>query len=361
MKIGIDVSTITPSKAGVGYFTYEVTSALAKIGSDHSFILYTNNRANIEEFSVPQNFEIKEFPQEVANFSWIRKVSADANKNVDLFLSPANFSFSIFAKNTTQIVHDLAPIKYPQFFAKKAVISYWLQLELAIRKSRNLGTPLEAIRQEMIESFPKKMGKIKAIGAGVNKWTEFSIDESAIEQIKRKYSLPDKYILTTGTLEPRKNHVNMIKAFKSFLRMNSDYFYVIVGKKGWYYEEIFSTVEKLKLQDRVIFLGYVEESDLLGIYKNASGFMFCSFYEGFGLPLVEAASLDLPILCSDIPVFREIFKEKATYANPSDPTDIAGKLRLIVEKDKVDYSEELAKYTWEQTAENILNLMTSGK
>jgi glycosyltransferase involved in cell wall biosynthesis len=359
MKIGIEISTITPNKAGVGYFTYEITRALAKVGDEHSFVLYSNNLTSAEEFSEISNIEIRLIEHKKPDFGWIRKVSKDANSNVDLFLSPANLSFSIFAKNTTQLVHDLAPIKYPKFFSKKAVISYWLQLELAIRRAKNVATPLESIRQEMIESFPHKMGKIHSIGAGTNDWTIKPITPDGIEQIKRKYSLPEKFILSTGTLEPRKNHVNMIKSFKSFLRMNSEYYYVIVGKKGWFYEEIFKIVEKLKLQDKVIFLGYVEESDLLGISKNASAFMFCSFYEGFGLPLVEAASVGLPIICSDISSFKEILKDSAIYVDPNDTIDIASGLRKVIEQKDINYSEVLKKYTWDNTAKNLLNVMTT--
>lgn len=359
MKIGIDVSTITPTKAGVGYYTFELTKALLEADKENTYLLYTNDIDNVGDFSIYPNAIIVTKKSKKAGLKWIVAISKHANKNVDYFISPANFSFSLFAKNTIQAVHDLAPVKYPKYFSKKGTISYKLQLKLAMKRAKKIVTLLEAIRQELIQYYPDSANKVITIGAGTNDWTKSELSIEEIDLVARKYSLPKKFLLTTGTLEPRKNHVNMIKAFKSFSRMNPDYSYVIVGKKGWYYDEIFKTVTKLKLEEKVMFLGYVPEEDLLAISFSATAFIFCSFYEGFGLPLVEAASLKLPILCSDIASFREIFEDTVEYANPTDTADITRGLRKVIETKNVDYHNRLQNYTWDKTARNLLSIINA--
>lgn len=359
MRIGVDVSTITENKAGVGYYIFSLIKNLLEIDPNNQYILFTNKLDNIQEFAIHPNAFLYEIPDEKAGLSWIRKIAKVVNKETDIFLSPANFTFSILCKNSIQIIHDLAPIKYPQFFSKKGAILYRLQLEIATRKAKKIITPLEAIRQEIIQQFPLTTEKVLTIGGGAHDWTadEVSVDE--ILNIKRKYSLPGKFFLTAATLEPRKNHINIIKAFKTFSRSNPDYYYVIVGKKGWFYEEIFKTVEKLGLKDKIIFLGYVPEEDLGGIYKNASAAIFCSFYEGFALPPLEAASFNLPLVLSNISAFKEVFGDLVNYVNAEDTKSIHKGMKEVIQKKRVNYDEVLSKFSWKSTAQKVHAIITT--
>lgn len=380
MRIGIDTSTISKNKAGVGYFTYSLTKALIENNPDNQYILYTNDYKNLSEFEIYENVEIVEFKSEKPGFNWIRQSAKHANKNTDIFISTANFTFGILCRNCVQIVHDLAPIKYPKFFPSKGVFMYKLLLNLALKRVKAVAVPLESIRDEVIEYYPKIKERIYVIGEGLHVWGASDLSSEKILEVKRKYSLPDKYFLTIGTLEPRKNHKNIIKAFNEFIKntsytdkntyedQDSQFYYVIAGKKGWFYDEIFSEVKKLKLEKKIIFLSYVPEEDLAAVYANSTVFVFCSFYEGFGLPLLEAASRKLPIVCSDIPQFREIFKNMdsgtknvVNFVDPEDPENILNGLKMAVEQKSVDYNDVLFKYSWENTAKNLNDILQTPK
>ena len=361
MRIGIDVSSIELNKAGVGYFIYSLLNALLEIDKENEYFLYTNKIQNVEEFNIFENVLIKEIKSEKVDFKWIYSVSKVLRKDVELFISPSNFTFAILNRNVIQVVHDLAPIKFPQFFSKKGAIYYRLQLKLEVRRAKKIISPSESTRQELIQFFPRSHEKFFSISAGLHKWVRESISVEDIDNIKRKYNLPDRFLLTTGTLEPRKNHIKMIKAFKTFSRTNPEYFYVIIGKKGWYYKEIFKTVKQLGLGEKVIFLGYVPEEDLKGIYSNASMFSFCSFYEGFGFPPLEAAKFKLPILCSEIDSLKEIFRESVVYCDPNDVDSIESGLQELVETESLDYEKSLKEFTWDHSAEKLLELINKSK
>jgi len=273
----------------------------------------------------------------------------------DILISPSNFSFAVFFPRTIQIIHDLAPIKYPQFFSRKGVFMYRNLLNLALRRAFRIGVPSSAIRDEIIEYARFAQGKTFITSEGLHDWTLESKSKDEELRVKKQYKLPSKFILSVSTLEPRKNHLRMIRAFTELTRDEPDLCYVVVGKKGWFYEEIFETVERLGLEDKVIFTGYVPEEDLPYIFDLARGFVYCSFYEGFGIPPMEAFSRGVPVLCSDIKVLKEVMGENAIYADPQDYWDIYMKMKELLTLKKKKTNQELdTKFSWDECAQNII-------
>lgn len=353
MKIGIDISTINNSKTGIEYFVYSITKQLIQNDKENEFFLYTNDLQKGDHFKNYPNARIIEIRAKRGNFIWMFKVAKRAKREVDLFLSPANLTFGFLLPNTFQVVHDIAPIKYPKFFPFKDNLTFRILLKLALFRSRMILVNLETIKQELVTYDRRAISKTVVIGCGLNDWSELNLSEEKFAQTVDRYDLKRKYILTTGTLQPRKNHINMIKAYKMFLKTNPEYDFVVVGKKGWFYDEIFEIVKKLKIEGRVRFLGYVEEDELRSLYKGSSGFIFCSFYEGFGMPPLEAAHYNTPILLSDIDSSREIFGEKVLYCDPYSPESILRGMKELVRQESRDYSEILKKYTWEKAANKL--------
>ena len=356
MKIAIDISIITPSKAGIGYYAHNVVESLAKVDSTNEYTLITNDLKNFNFNHLPENFNILEISSERGGFKWIWKVSRLLNKEgYDALISPSNFSFAILFPRTIQVIHDLAPIKFPQFFSKKGVFMYRLLLNLALKRAYKIGVPCNTIRDELIDYNRKVQEKIFITGEGLHEWTFLAKDKQRESEVKKKYKLPAKYLLSVSTLEPRKNHLRMIRAFTELIRDEPDLHYVIAGKKGWFFEEIFETVERLGLEDKVLFTGYMPEEDLPYLFDQATGFVYCSFYEGFGIPPLEAYARGIPVLCSDIKVLREVMGETAMYADPLDYWDMYQKMKELIEiKKKKPSSEVLSKFSWERCAQNII-------
>lgn len=358
MKIGIDLSPINKRKAGIGYFTKELTNALIKIDSVNSYVLYSNSEESFSEIKFKQS-RLRLIESSEPNFGWIKKTSEFISKECDILISPSNFSFSFFYKNTFQVVHDIAPILFPEFFPRSASLKFRILLWFALRRSSKILVPLESIRQELIEQNLKYANKIEVIGEGLNKSIKVDIPNDRKELLKKKFGITSKFIFSSGTLEPRKNHLNMIRAFKHFSNLHSDYKFYIAGKKGWFYEDIFKLVDKLELNEKVVFTDYLTDEELSFFYQECSFFIFCSYYEGFGLPPLEASQFGKNIILSNIPSFREIFRDKALFCEPNDPIDIADKM-ISADKDSLfDYSEILEKFTWENSAKKVLNIVKS--
>jgi glycosyltransferase involved in cell wall biosynthesis len=359
MIIGIDVSTISKNKAGIGHYTYSITKALLSNDTENKYILYTNNIDTLKDFDQFSNSEIIEFKTKTPNFYWIFKVFNHFNKKVDIFLSPGNFTFGLLSEKVVQVIHDLAPIKFPQFFSKKGSFMFNIQLKLAIHNFKHIIAVSNNTKNEIVEHFKISEAKISIVGEGVNDWIKVPRDNIKEEIVKEKYNLPDKFILSVGTLEPRKNHINMIKGFAKFSKSNNDYHYAIVGKKGWFYDEIFNTVKDCKIDQKVHFLGYVPDEDLAYIYDQASLFMYLSFYEGFGLPLIEAQARGKKVLASDIPVFKEVLQGSTLLADPSDISDISSKIAQLIGEVQINNYTNPQLYDWSKSGKKLLEIITS--
>jgi glycosyltransferase involved in cell wall biosynthesis len=356
--IGIDVSMVDSNKAGIGYLTYSIVESLARLDKDNSYLLYTHNVNNLVDLTLPRNFKIVEIKQAKANLKWILRVHLDFNnRKIDRFISTSNLMFGVLFPYTITFIQDLSQIKYPQFFSKKGRIIFRVLLNMLLRREKIIVTTSNAVREEVIAYYPGAKNKTFAVGAGLQKWTQEQITNDKLQNIKDKYSLSERYFLSVSTLEPRKNYINVIKAFAVFSKDYPEYKYLIAGKKGWFYEEIFQTVKSLNLENKVQFLGYVSDEDLPVLYHLSSGVIYLSFYEGFGLPVIEAYSRGVPSLVSDIEVFREIAQENTVFADPINIEDIVRKMKILINQNKFTPSSEiLTSFSWDKTAIKLMGL-----
>lgn len=174
-----------------------------------------------------------------------------------------------------------------------------------------------------------------------------------------KYGIVNEYFLFLGTLEPRKNPLNMIKAFHHYKkRYETNIKFVFAGGKGWLYEDVLEYVEKHGLHNEVIFTGYVSEDEKYFLLKGASIFIFLSIYEGFGIPPLEALKMGTPVLLSDIPVFHELFEDSVWYANGNDIEDIANKMNeIMMTTEPKDTSRIIEKFSWKKSVNILIDII----
>jgi glycosyltransferase involved in cell wall biosynthesis len=354
MKIAIDASSITSGKAGIGYYAFNLALHLPKSNENNEYLLFTNSKENLKDLEILGNTRILEIPSPRANFIWILKASIALWRNkVDVLVSPSNFTFSLFFPRTIQFVHDLGPVFFPQYFSEGAASKYTKQLKLTLKRSQYIATIARTISEELIRFSPESKDKIFYAGMGINDSVIKNVSESTISQIKTKFNIRNHVFLSVGTLQPRKNYENTIKAFGIFTKKHPDYEYVIAGGKGWLYDDIFKLVKDLDLENKVKILGYVSEDELSALYRLAKGFLSISFYEGFGMPSIEAFANKVPVLTADIRVFREVMGENALYANPSDPENIASQMELLLKQPPKYNPNLLRQYSWTDVASRI--------
>lgn len=180
--------------------------------------------------------------------------------------------------------------------------------------------------------------------------------------LKEKYKINKKYILFVGTLQPRKNIVRLIEAF-SKIHHQQQLNLVIVGKKGWMYEEILEAPKQYGIENQIKFLEFVPDEDLSLLYKNALCFVLPSLYEGFGLPVLEAMTQGCPVITSNVSSLPEAGGDAALYVDPEDVDDIAAKMQSLVKDEELRKTliekgyKQVKKFSWEKAARETLKVL----
>lgn len=314
-KIGIDIRALGGEIVGIGTYIKGFLWSLSQVKDDQNqYFLYTDQDSveTIYKLSLlpKEKFILRYFPTKVWSLdSWYIKVWQDAKKKqLDLFYSPHSTLFSFFPNlKTIFMVHDLSAILFPQMHTFKVrLFSGKFFLSHACKKARLIIVPSFSTKQDLEKIIPASYGKIKVIYNGLSMKKIATRRGASLRDESNRFAILNfPYLLYVGTIEPRKNLAALIEAFHRFKEKDKlGYKLIIAGKKGWLYEPVFEKVGGLRLENEVIFAGYVSEDMKQSLYKKATAFVFPSFYEGFGLPVLEAMSLGVPVItsnCSSLP------------------------------------------------------------
>jgi glycosyltransferase involved in cell wall biosynthesis len=332
MRIGIDGIVVRSRNAGTLRYYEQLIGGLAGADSANEYFIY----------GPAQVFRSKAFPQpanlhyQFVDASRILPAaiqqqtyrSWDRPGKIDLLHSPAFVPPLWFRRKTVMTIFDLTFRVYPRSMKWTGRFWWWLLGRRGIQKADRLIAISENTKNALQADFGILPEKIKVIypylGSGFGTGTRD-------RKIPLKYSLPEWYILYVGTLERRKNIPTLVRAFARARRSGiPKYKLVLAGGKGWLYEDIFRTVEDLQLQQEVIFLGYVPEEDLVGLYAGAGLFVFLSHYEGFGYPLLEAMACGIPVLSSDAASLPEVVGEAGILVPPDDVEQTAAEMVRVL-------------------------------
>jgi glycosyltransferase involved in cell wall biosynthesis len=257
----------------------------------------------------------------------------------------------------------LAFKKFPQIFLKETVEHANEWVKFAVKQADRIITVSHNTRKDLLTLFDTDEDKIRVIYEGVSSDYHPIRDPDLLERLRRKYALPEKFILFVGTIEPRKNLVRLLEAFNKFKKNKSAaYRLVIAGGKGWLYDDVFETVEKLELQQDVIFTGYIPESELPLMYNLSDLFIYPSLYEGFGLPLLEAMACGIPVISSRVSSVPEVAGNAALLIDPYDSDELTEAMSCVLEDRQVKERMienglmQTKEFTWEKTALETMNV-----
>lgn len=227
-------------------------------------------------------------------------------------------------------IHDLSFIRFPHLFRAGNRFYLTVMTRLSARHARRLIAVSEHAASESVRLLGVPRERIDVVYHGVDPaFRPLPADEVAA--FRRRRQLPEKFVLFVGTLEPRKNLERLIEAFARIHRDGAKL--VLVGGKGWLYDDLFARVEALGLDDAVVFPGYVRSEELPLWYNAASAFAYPSLYEGFGMPVTEAQACGTPVLTSTSSSLPEAAGEAALLVDPEDVGDIASGLARIIDDD----------------------------
>jgi len=240
-----------------------------------------------------------------------------------------NFNLLPLDNTALTTVHDLSYIHYPQYHPKERVSLLHKLLPVSIERAQRVIAVSEFTRDELLRHFAVAPQKIVVISpAAAEEYRPYSNGEC--EQLRQRYSLPVNYVLSVGTIEPRKNLLGLVTAFAALPADYRDAFpLVLVGAMGWHTEAIMAALAKLE-GHQLIMLGYIPQSDLPMLVAAATVMAYPSFYEGFGMPVVEAMAAGTPVLASNCSALSEVSDGAAVLVDPNDDNAIAEGLQQLL-------------------------------
>lgn len=359
MNIAIDIrSLMQKNRTGVGEYTYELLDALFEIDKNNQYFLFYNSYQDVFEI-IPKweqenvHYVAGRWPNKIFNVlvclnlirldKLVEKIAKRQLDNwtigqskfkLDVFFSP-NINFISLRSKTKFIltIHDLSFEFFPECFSWKRRLWHWiLKPKKQCQRADLILTPSENTRRDVVEYYGIDEGKVEVVEPGLCE--EFIVHSSEpIEKVNKKYNLPEKFILYLGTIEPRKNILGIIEAYKKNYELRTiGYELVIAGSKGWNYKQI---IKKIDETEGVHYIGYVDEQDKAALYQMADLFVYPSLYEGFGFPVLEAMASGTPVITSNRSSLPEVGGEAVYYVNPYNIVEIARAMKLLLQKDKL--------------------------
>lgn len=377
LKIAFDAQPLVDGeKTGVGFCEAGIVRSLVSLFSEHKYVLdYFSFKKDVRGLIVSYEKDCtfngcNWIPGSIYKLIWAffpvpYRLFFGRNSDLTHFF---NFHVppGVYGKKVST-VHDLAFKVFPETVRLKTKIMLNLTLKKSCRRADKITTVSQFTKEELMKFLDVPESKIVVVPNGVDLNRFFpQIDGLIIDGIKSKYGIDGQYLLYLGTLEPRKNIERLIKAYALLKSILPDApKLVLAGRKGWMYESIFKTVSELKLENSVIFTGYIEDSEAPALLGGATAFLFPSLYEGFGMPPLEAMACGTPVLTSNCSSLPEVVGDAAVLVDPYSVEEIAeGMERLVTDaglrKELSEKGLERAKdFTWERSAKILMDVYKS--
>jgi glycosyltransferase involved in cell wall biosynthesis len=373
MKIGIDIRMIGKKRTGDEAVFFNLVKSLAAIDKKNEYFLFTDRdpkedadlSGEIEKLNLGQNFKVI-FVGKTNRFGWnLWYLPAYLKKNpVNVFHTQYIAPFWL-PKNTKLIltIHDISFNYFPEYIKRSDLFFLRNFIPRSIKRADKIITVSRNEQQQIIDFYKIPAEKIEFAYNGVDfgRFSRaYSVEEK--ENIRKKYSLPEKFLLYIGTLQPRKNIPVAIEALKKV-----DDTLIIAGNKNArnFDPKINEAIKKHDFQKKIIFPGWIDENDKPALLQMAACFVFPSLYEGFGIPIIEAMAASTPVVCSDIPIFREICKDAALFCDPKNPEEFSEKINSVLldktlRNELIEKGTEIAQnFTWQENAEKTIKIYQS--
>jgi glycosyltransferase involved in cell wall biosynthesis len=369
MNIGVDIRPLMSKvRTGVGEYTCELLNAVFEIDKNNQYFLFYNSYNDVSDW-IPKwrmdNVKIisTRWPNKLFNGLSMcleqPKLDKLLGHKIDLFYSP-NLNFTAVSKNCKLVltVHDISFTLFPEFFTLKQRLwhkvirpkNQFLRADMVVVPSANT-------MRDLSDYYGVNPEKIKVIYPGL------SLQKNE-NNVSEKYNLPQKYFLFLGTIEPRKNITGIIDAFeKCYSSLKDPYTLVIAGADGWKNKDIYQRIAASPIGEKIKIIGYIPPEEKYSLYSKSDIFIYPSFYEGFGFPVLEAMSAGVPVITSNRSSLPEIGGQAVYYINPNNPLSISEGMMRIANNEKISqyYRSkgliQAEKFKWQNAAAQWLNII----
>ena len=353
---------------GYGYFTREVFRRIVQAHPEHQFYFLFDRPYVPEHLFAPNVHPLVVSPPARHPLLWkwwydVKVPMALKRSKIDLFVSPDGYCSLTTKVPQCMVVHDLGYLHHPAAYRKSHAAYYRKQVPKFLKKAVSVATVSDFTRQDIITQYGTPADKISVVYSGVKAgFGPISFEEK--QQVKEQYTDGKEYFIYTGALQPRKNLINLLKAFSLFKkRQRVSWKLVLAGRLAWKNDEFLNLLKTYKYRDDVVLTGYVPEADLVRLIGASYSLVYPSLFEGFGVPVLEAMACGVPPLTSQGTSMQEIGGEAALYFDPNDPADMADKLMLIYKDESLRSrlvsrgASVVSQYTWDRTAEAVWEAM----
>jgi len=379
MLIAVDATPIREKPSGIGFYTLSLIRALAQLQAQANFELTIAYQPSLKNWlkgnfnpplNLSNNFSIKCLPLPVTISALLSKFpnpiipyyekyldKPDLLQGTDHYVYPARNSLKIMT------IHDLTFIKYPEY-TNSIVKSYTQRVKSCLNWTDAVITFAENTKQEICEYLNVSPERIFITPQASRYYPDYLTQTDGNELAKTvNYPWDQPYILFVSTLEPRKNLVNLIKAF-NLLKQDTKipHNLVLIGQPGWNYQNILKEINNSPWQQNIYRLGYLSDDLVALFYQEADVFVYPSFYEGFGLPVLEAMTLGAPVVTSNTSSLPEVTGDAAILVDPQNVEEMgAGIFQVISDRQLRDQLIQLGKqranlFSWENTAKATVNI-----
>lgn len=328
IRIGIDATAAVTQGGGIGRYTRELVGALGNEPGNYTYRLFSARQPAelpVPE-PIPQSSAIS-YRQAPLSAQWLYRVWYRLRLplpvqlftgTIDLFHSPDFVLPPVLGDIPTLLtVHDLSFLHYPETFTP-ALVNYLNRVvPWSVERATHVVADSEATKRDLVNLWHVEPEKISVLYSGVHERFQPVTDDKVLAQMRQRYGLGEApYILSVGTVQPRKNYEMLIRALKR-VADKCPHNLVIAGGQGWLYDQVMDEVREQRLEERVRFTGFVDDADLPALYSESSLFVFPSLYEGFGLPLLEAMACGVPVLTSNASSLPEVAGTAAMQLPPT--------------------------------------------
>lgn len=364
MIVGIDGNEANVlKKVGISEFAYRLLEEMYKLNPQGvEFIIYLKAKPNEDLPLERENWKYKVIGPSKFWTQFALPLNLFFSKRPHVFLTLTHYAPRFSPIPTVISIMDLSYLFFPELFRKDDLYQLKNWTKYSAQKAAKIITISKSTKNDIIKEYRIDETKVKVVYLGI-KNNLGSMNKEL--DINKKFQLASRYILFVGTLQPRKNLIKLIESF-SILKnnpKNKDVELVIVGKKGWLYEEILEAPKKYEVTPSVKFLDFVSDDDLPSLYKNAQCYVLPSLYEGFGLPVLEAMKYGCPVITSNVSSLPEAGGEAALYVDPMNSRDIAEKIERLLGDKKLQQEmkrkgfDQVKKFSWEKAAKETLKVL----
>ncbi len=365
MKIAVNTRLLLKNKLeGIGWFTFEAMKRIVQSHPEHSFY-FLFDRAFDDSFIFGENVTpVVIGPQArhpILHYIWFEHSIPKALKKIqpDIFISPDAYLSLKTNFKTLLVIHDLNFEHYPENMPTLVRKYYKYFTPRFAKKATRIATVSDFSKQDIVKQYGINPNKIDVVYNGANQKFK-ALTKTEKEETKQEFTEGHDYFVFIGALNPRKNLVNLFRAFDIYRNnQNTNAKLLVVGEKMWWTGEIKSTFENMKFSKEVVFTGRLEMTALYRVVGAALAMTYVSYFEGFGIPIVEAFFAETPVITSNVTSMPEIAGDAALLVDPFNPEDIAKAMKKLTfdEELRNDLIEKGRKrrqsFSWENTATNL--------